>query len=270
MINHAAIAQSIIDSRVNRTLVTPPSSNPAYTLNDAYAVAKIHFDHAVAAGHTPVGRKIGFTNPAAWASMNLNTAVWGYVYAHTVFDTTAGHTTHDLTTALQPKIEPEIMFGLKSNVLGAIDPVKALESVEWIALGYEVVSCPYPDWQFKGVDAVSGFGLHRALYVGPKRMITASDDLADIVARLATVKGRIYKNGALAGEGSGQIVLGNPVRALAALAVITANQPQFAPLAAGEIISSGTLTPPPAIAAGDVVRAEVEGFDLAPIEVTFA
>ncbi|MEY3991106.1 MAG: hypothetical protein RI985_2187, partial [Chloroflexota bacterium] len=84
MTNHAAIAQSIIDSRANRALVTPPSSDPAYTLNDAYAVAKIHLDHAVVAGHTPVGRKIGFTNPAAWASMNLNTAVWGYVYAHTV------------------------------------------------------------------------------------------------------------------------------------------------------------------------------------------
>ncbi len=267
--NHSTVAARLMHSRAHAELTAPPSADPQFTLNDAYAVAQLHLAEAVASGMRPVGRKIGFTNPAAWESMRLNTAVWGYVYESTVFDTTTGATTHDLTTALQPKIEPEIMFGLKSGVLGVADPVKALEAVEWIALGFEVVSCPYPDWQFKGVDAVSGFGLHRALYVGRKRMITASDSLSDIVAALGTVQASIYKNGALAGSGSGQIVLGNPARALAALAVITANQPQFAPLGAGEIISSGTLTPPPAIVAGDVIRAEVSGFDLEPVEVRF-
>jgi 2-keto-4-pentenoate hydratase len=100
-------------------------------------------------------------------------------------------------------------------------------------------------------------------------MIRADDDLVAIVAALGSVTARIYKNNELAGEGSGKIVLGNPAKALAALGVITANQPQFAPLAAGEIISSGTLTPPPAIATGDVIRAEVAGFDLAPVQVAF-
>jgi hypothetical protein len=50
---------------------------------------------------------------------------------------------------------------------------------------------------------------------------------------------------------------------------VLANQPQCAPLAAGEIISSGTLTPPPVIVRGDRIRAEVVGFDLAPVEVAF-
>ncbi|MFN7471162.1 MAG: 2-keto-4-pentenoate hydratase [Roseiflexaceae bacterium] len=267
--NHTTVANALLLSRQNATLCPPPSENPAYTLADAYAVAKIHLDTARSGGMTPVGRKIGFTNPTAWASMLLNTPVWGYVYDKTVFDTTAGHTTHDLRGAMQPKIEPEIMFGLKATVPGTGDPVDALGAVAWIALGFEVVSCPYPDWKFKGVDAVSGFGLHRALYVGPKRILTADDDLVAIVAALGAVTARIYKNTVLAGEGSGKIVLGNPAKALAALGVICANQPQFAPLAAGEIISSGTLTPPPTIEAGDVIRAEVAGFDLSPVEVSF-
>ena len=267
--NHTTVANALLLSRQNATLCAPPSDDPHYSLLDAYAVAKIHLDAALTSGMTPVGRKIGFTNPTAWPSMALNTAVWGYVYDKTVHDTTAGHTRHSLRGALQPKIEPEIMFGLKATVPGTGDPVDALGAVAWIALGFEVVSCPYPDWKFKGVDAVSGFGLHRALFVGAKRMLRADDDLVAIVAALGSVTARIYKNDALAGEGSGKIVLGNPAKALAALGVITANQPQFAPLAAGEIISSGTLTPPPAIVAGDVIRAEVAGFDLAPVQVAF-
>ena len=267
IVTNNAVAAQLIASRASATLMPPPSTNPTYTLSDAYAVAKIHYDEACAAGMVAVGRKIGFTNPVAWPGMELNTPVWGYVYRTTVFDTTAGATHHDLTGALQPKIEPEIMFGLKSGVIGTGNPVAALQSVEWIALGYEIVSCPYPEWKFKGVDAVSAFGLHRALYVGPKRMITANDDLADIVARLGSLTAKIYKNDVLVGEGGGNIVLGNPAQALAALAIVVANQPQFAPLAAGEIISSGTLTPPPAIVSGDRIRAEVAGFDLAPVEV---
>ncbi len=265
--SNQTVAAQLIAARASASLTPPPSTNPGYTLNDAYAVAKIHYDAACAAGMVAVGRKIGFTNPVAWPGMELNTPVWGYVYQTTVIDTTTGATTHDLTGALQPKIEPEIMFGLKSGVIGTGNPLAALQSVEWIALGYEIVSCPYPDWKFKGVDAVSAFGLHRALYVGAKRMLNASDNLADIVMRLGSITAKIYKNNQLVGEGGGNIVLGNPAQALAALAIVVANQTQFAPLAAGEIISSGTLTPPPVVASGDRIRAEVAGFDLAPVEV---
>lgn len=267
MAHASTVAQQLSTSRQHGSLMSPPSQDPTYTIADAYAVAHIHYDEARRAGRQTVGRKIGFTNPAAWASMEMNTPVWGYVYHDTVVDSAHGVTTVDVQRTLQPKIEPEIMFGLKSGVIGTGDPVAALQAVEWIALGFEIVSCPYADWKFKGVDAVSAFGLHHALYVGPKRMITAHDNLAEIVAQLGSATARIFKNDALAGEGSGAIVLGNPARALAAIAIVIANQPQFSPLSAGEIISSGTLTPPPVIAAGDTIRAEVQGIDLAPVTV---
>lgn len=267
MAHASTVAQQLSTSRQHGSLTPPPSQDPTYTIADAYAVAHIHYDEARRAGRQTVGRKIGFTNPAAWASMEMNTPVWGYVYHDTVVDSAHGVTKVDVQRTLQPKIEPEIMFGLKSGVIGTGDPVAALQAVEWIALGFEIVSCPYPDWKFKGVDAVSAFGLHHALYVGPKRMITAHDNLAEIVAQLGSATARIFKNDALAGEGSGAIVLGNPARALAAIAIVIANQPQFSPLSAGEIISSGTLTPPPVIAAGDTIRAEVQGIDLAPVTV---
>ena len=79
------VASQLRTARASATLITPPSSNPTYTLSDAYAVAKIHYDEACAAGMVAVGRKIGFTNPVAWPGMELNTPVWGYVYLWAFF-----------------------------------------------------------------------------------------------------------------------------------------------------------------------------------------
>jgi 2-oxo-3-hexenedioate decarboxylase len=108
------VATQLSTSRTSATLTTPPSSNPAYTLSDAYAVAKIHYDEACAAGMVAVGRKIGFTNPVAWPGMELNTPVWGYVYRTTVFDTTAGETHHDLTGHYNQKSNPKSCLASKT------------------------------------------------------------------------------------------------------------------------------------------------------------
>ena len=46
----------------------------------------------------------------------------------------------------------------------------------------------------------------------------------------------------MADRGVGANALGHPASALAHLASVLANQPQFEPLAAGEIVTTGTLT----------------------------
>jgi 2-oxo-3-hexenedioate decarboxylase len=49
-----------------------------------------------------------------------------------------------------------------------------------------------------------------------------------------------------------------------------ATQPQFAPLAAGEIITTGTLTAALPIAAGETWTSDIGGLPVAPLTVTFA
>jgi hypothetical protein len=46
----------------------------------------------------------------------------------------------------QPKIEPEIVFGLGAAPLAGMDERELLDCVDWIALGFELVSSIYPDW----------------------------------------------------------------------------------------------------------------------------
>src|SRR5580658_511300 len=67
------------------------------------------------------------------------------------------------------KIEPEIVFGLKQSVTEEpADAGLALARVAWLALGFEIIDCPFPNWKFQPSDFVASFGLHAALVVGQK------------------------------------------------------------------------------------------------------
>ena len=168
-----------------------------------------------------------------------------------------------------PKIEPEIMMKLNAPLAAGAADAKgrvALESVEWIALGFEVIDCPFPDWKLQPVDFVAAYGFHAALIVGtPIRiddgMIPA---LAEALSRFTV---RLLRNSELAEEGSGRNVLRSPALCLAELASAAAGQPGAAPLSAGEVISTGTLTTSRFIAAAETWTAEVEGIDLPPLSV---
>ena len=61
------------------------------------------------------------------------------------------------------------------------------------------------------------------------------------------------------------MVLGNPLDAVGALQKIVTEQ--GTPLAPGEIITTGTLTPPLPARAGERYRAEAAGGVLPPVEV---
>jgi 2-oxo-3-hexenedioate decarboxylase len=76
------------------------------------------------------------------------------------------------------------------------------------------------------------------------------------------------KNGELVEEGSGKSSLRSPALCLGELAGGIARQPSAEPLAAGELISSGTLTNSYPIAPGETWRAEVEGIDLPDLTMT--
>ena len=42
-------------------------------------------------------------------------------------------------------------------------PAAVLASVEWLALGFEIVDSVFADWKFQPADFVAAFGLHAAL-----------------------------------------------------------------------------------------------------------
>jgi len=169
-IEPAAIAQELIDAYEGGDLLPEPlSSREGFDLETAYAVEAELARRRRAAGHTVVGRKVAFANPAVWPKFNLQTVAWGSMYDDTV------QQAHELDVTpvpflYAPKLEPEVVFKLKGPVTGnPTDAVAVMNAVEWISLGYEIVDCPFPEWQFQPSDLVAAFGFHSGLVLGPLR-----------------------------------------------------------------------------------------------------
>ncbi len=187
------------------------------------------------------------------------------MYDDTVHHADGNSASLTLTHRRSLKIEPEIVFGLKQPIIAeGLDATAALESAEWLAIGFEIIDCPFPGWQFQPTDFVACFGLHAALVVG-ERVQVQSGSIATLVDELPRFKVRVSKNGDLVEEGSGRNCLRSPALCLAELGAAIVRRFPTEPLSAGEIVSSGTLTAGHSTDRGDLWTVEVDGLSLPPL-----
>jgi 2-keto-4-pentenoate hydratase len=249
------LARELLTAHANgQTLPASPSSRDAsFSLATAYAVESEVVRLREAEGRTPVGLKVGFANKAMWRALKLETLVWAHMYDDTV-RYAGNRASLSLLHMVAPKIEPEIVLKVKEPLTGSTDAVAILNHVEWIALGFEIIDCVFPDWKFQPVDFVAALGFHKALIVGEPHPVTTAA-IPKLAEELPAFKVRLSKNGQLVEEGSGKNSLRSPALCLGELARVRPLQP-------GELVSSGTLTTSTLIAAGEEWTAEVEGIDL--------
>src|SRR5271156_6346517 len=193
----------------------PPSARPGFDLNTAYDVEATLKEFRETAGHRAVGRKGGYANKAMWRVLKLETLVWAHMYDDTVHYSSGNTADLSLPRARSLKIEPEIVFGLKHPITGeSADATAALQAVDWVALGFEIIDCPFPEWKFQPSDFVASFGLHAGLVVG-ERVPVWPDAIAALVDELARFKARVSKNGEFVEEASGKNCLRSPAECLA-------------------------------------------------------
>ena len=89
-------------------------------------------------GEKRVGRKIGFTNRTIWEEYKVYAPIWGYVYKYTLHEL-SNTTSLSLAGLAEPRIEPEIVFGLAGAPDPEMDEAALLSCVEWVAHGFEIV-----------------------------------------------------------------------------------------------------------------------------------
>jgi 2-keto-4-pentenoate hydratase len=258
-----SLAHELESARETGQMVAIPlSERPGFDLNAAYEVEATLKRFREDGRHKAVGRKVGYANKAMWRMLKLETLVWAHMYDDTVHYTDRNSASLSLAHSRSLKIEPEIVFGLKQPVVGEnSDAAAALASTEWLALGFEIIDCPYPEWKFQPSDFVASFGLHAALLVG-ERMQVKPELIAKLVDDLPRFKVRMSKNGEFVEEGSGRNSLKSPALCLAELGAAIVRRFPAQPLSAGEIVSSGTLTAGHPTTRGDLWTAEVEGLSL--------
>ena len=80
----------------------------------------------------------------------------------------------------------------------------------------------------------------------------------------------LSKDGTVVDRGKGANVLDSPALALVHLARVLAGQPQFPPLAAGEIVTTGTVTDAWPVAAGETWSSDYGDLGIEGLSITFA
>jgi 2-keto-4-pentenoate hydratase len=240
---------------------------PGLTPETGYAAARRWHAHRLAQGWKPVGRKIGFTNRTIWPRYGVYEPIWGMAYDRTVQHAANGAATVSLAGLVQPRIEPEICFGLKSRPPVTRDPAALLACIEWIAHSVEIVHCYHPDWKLALADSTAANGLHGRLVVGAPVPV---EKIPGLAAALPFLRVDLYRGEERKDQGIGSNVLGSPLLALGYLTELLAKDPDAPPLEAGEIVSTGTITDAHPVAPGECWRTDLHGFATRNLEITFA
>ncbi len=249
------------------SLVPFTSRFPGFDLAASYdAAARLHRVR-LAEGAKPVGRKIGFTNPAMWPVYNVYAPIWGYVYENTLLGLGVASGRSPVKPLADPKIEPEIVFRFRSPPRAGMGLAEILGCIDQVACGFEIVQSHFPGWKFEPPDTVADGGLHGRLLVGPPR--TIADLGTDLPEMLETFTLRLERDGKLVDTGRGANVLGSPLKAVAHLVSVLDAQGNRAPLEAGEWVTTGTITAAHGVRAGETWRARVEGMPLSGVTLEF-
>ena len=252
MIDIEAAADRLIAAYDAATTVPPIIADaPDFSVADGYAVLHVIEARRRAQGWRPVGRKIGFTNRTIWPRYGVYQPMWAHVWSHTVHFAADGHSSLPLSAFVQPRIEPEVVFKLKAPLPQTDDPLALLAAVEWMAPGFEIVQSHFPDWKFTAADCTAAFGLHGALVVGSPVAVDSTNRAA-IAAVLPSFQVTLSRGLTVVDLGVGANVLDSPALALAHLARLLAEQPLSPKAAAGEIVTTGTITDAWPVTAGEV------------------
>lgn len=247
----AAIAAEVLDALDRHDQIPLLSARyPGLDLAAAYRVTAAVCERRRARGEKPIGRKLGFTNSNIWDEYAVYAPIWGYVYDSTVWAVAPEDAQFLLTRVVEPRIEPEITLAFHTAPEPGMTERDILECVAWTAHGFEIVQSLFAGWRFAAPDTVAAFGLHGALMLGPQHAITrATRD--DWFTRLTQFGVTLACNGREVDRGVAHNVLGGPLSAIRNVVDVLARDPVNPAIAAGEIVTTGTITRAFPIAGGE-------------------
>jgi 2-keto-4-pentenoate hydratase len=247
----------------------PLTADAGFDLNAAYARQLDVRQLRLARGEQPRGYKVGFTNRTIWPRYNVFAPIWG-----TVWDTTLqlceGEGTVSLARTCQPRLEPEIVFGMKASPAAGPSLDQLFEAIDWVAPGFEVVQSHLPDWKFLPADTVADGALHARLLVGQQTPLRALADNAQALdALLAAATVTLHQGDRQVDQGRGDNVLGSPLRALLHFVNTLRACPGAPDLQAGDVVTTGTWTDAWPVAPGEQWSARFSS-PLRPLSVRFS
>jgi 2-keto-4-pentenoate hydratase len=226
-------------------------------VDTAYAVQQEVNRHRLDAGAVVVGRKIGLTSAAVQGQFGVDRPDFGVLFADM---DVSGRAVVPAGRLLQPRVEAEIAFVLKADLAdGDLGDDQVRAAVDYAVAALEIVDSRIASWDIAITDTVAD-NASSGLFVLADRPLSLEElEPRDVAMRL-------FADGELVSEGTGEDCLGDPLNAVAWLARTARSFGE--PLRAGQIVLSGALGPVVPAPPGTGFRAEIG--PLGQVSATFS
>lgn len=245
-----------------------PGREPGFDVAAAYQSALAVRQLRQARGELPRGYKIGFTNRNIWPRYQVFGPIWGTVW-DSGLQFCEGEGTVALSGTCQPRLEPEVVFGLRATPAADASLEQLFACIDWMAPGFEIVQSHSPDWKFTAADTVADGGLHARLLVGrqvPLREVAGS--ALELEQQLKAAKVSLHQDGRPVEQGQGANVLEGPLHALHHFLQELRQCPGAPELRAADVITTGTWTDAWPVNPGQHWTAQFDA-PLSRLDVTF-
>jgi 2-keto-4-pentenoate hydratase len=144
----AMIADEVFGMMVEPGEVQPFTDRfAAFGLEDAYQIVNEIRRQREARGERVVGRKIGFTNAAAWSGYGISGPIWNYLYDTTTIELPPSGGTFRLATWPNVRVETEVALGLCKAPEPNMGDDDLLGCIDWAALDFEICTSIFPGWR---------------------------------------------------------------------------------------------------------------------------
>lgn len=228
---------------------------PDMTLDDAYAVQQALVRLKQAQGRRKIGWKIGLTSRAMQQALNITTPDSGVLLDDMLFE---NGSTVPTGRFIQPRIEAEIAFVMKSSLAGAeCTQEDVIRATDYVVPSLEILDTRIlradPDTGQARIitDTISDNAANAGVVLGKERHATYAHDLRWTGAIVS-------RDGVVEETGLGAGVLNDPVTSVLWLARRMAEYGQE--IEAGDIVLSGSFIRPIECPSGSQIQADFGAF----------
>ncbi len=254
--DHAKAARALLEAeKTGEQIGILSLDHPEIGMDDAYAIQNAIYRAKLEEGRRVIGWKIGLTSKAMQYALNIDIPDSGILFDDMRFETGA---LIPKGRFIQPRIEAEIAFVMKSAIGGAdISRDDVIAATDYVSPAIEIL-----DTRIKRVDAASGKtrsvydtisdnAANAGIVLGAERHAVGAVDLRWVGAITS-------RNGEVEETGLGAGVLSDPVESVVWLARRMAGYGQS--IAPGQVILSGSFIRPIECPSGTEIHADFADF----------
>jgi len=244
-------AEALYNARIKKKRIielpkdcVPETIKEAYDIQDELTNKYISTDKNILL----IGKKIGCTNKAAKAQLNVKESFFGNMFSNNISKSNCIINSEEY---FSPFVEPEFSFVMKDELDISRAPYNSeivYDSISAVLPSIELVDSRFEDWTIMGVSNLIADNAVHAHWIYGKEIKNLNDFNFD------NHSVDLFINGQLIDKGNSSNVMGNPINSLTwlinNLALIGKSLPK------NSYISTGTCTPAIPIKKGDEVMAD--------------